>query len=368
MSATASNCQGRLPVDRSRSVPCGEITAARLPSIDILRGLVMVLMALDHTRDFFGNSGANPRDLADPALFLTRWITHFCAPTFIFLAGVSAWLYGSQGRTIGQVSRFLLTRGLFLIAIEFTIVRFGWSFSPDLNHFAAQVILVIGASMVALAVLVHLPSGLLAAVALIMIAGHNLLDPIRASDFGSFAFLWNFLHEPGLLRIGPDRTLFVLYPLIPWIGVMAAGYALGPVFGSDHARRRRLLFGLGIAVTIGFVLLRATNLYGDPQVFKPQPDFLSTILAFINCEKYPPSLLYLMMTLGPALLLLAALDGVSGRALGIPRRVRPRAVLLLCRPYLFHSCACRDLCPSPASAMRPGCWAHPSTRSLPATA
>ncbi len=199
----------------------------------------MVLMALDHTRDFFGNSGANPRDLADPALFLTRWITHFCAPTFIFLAGVSAWLYGSQGRTIGQVSRFLLTRGLFLIAIEFTIVRFGWSFSLDLNHFAAQVIWVIGASMVALAVLVYLPSGLIAAVALIMIAGHNLLDPIRASDFGSFAFLWNFLHEPGLLRIGPDRTLFVLYPLIPWIGVMASGYALGPVFGSDHVRRRR---------------------------------------------------------------------------------------------------------------------------------
>ena len=151
----------------------------------------MVLMALDHTRDFFGNSGANPRDLADPALFLTRWITHFCAPTFIFLAGVSAWLYGSQGRTIGQVSRFLLTRGLFLIAIEFTVVRFGWSFSPDFNYFGAQVIFVIGASMMALAALVYLPSGFLAAVALIMIAGHNLLDPVRASDFGSFAFLWD---------------------------------------------------------------------------------------------------------------------------------------------------------------------------------
>src|SRR3954471_22855542 len=133
VSATTSNCHGRLPVEQSRSVPAGAITAARMPSIDIARGLVMALMALDHTRDFFGNSGANPRNLTDPALFLTRWITHFCAPTFIFLAGLSARLHGSQARPIGQASRFLLTRGLFLIAIEFTIVRFGWSFSFDLN-------------------------------------------------------------------------------------------------------------------------------------------------------------------------------------------------------------------------------------------
>src|SRR5262245_6142042 len=175
----------KLLLTRPQSVPVDEVPSRRLPSIDRLRGLVMVLMALDHTRDFFGSSGANPRDIADPALFLTRWITHFCAPTFIFLAGVSACLYGARGRATNEVSRFLLGRGFFLIIIEFTIVRFGWSFSPDLKHFGAQVIWVIGASMVALALLIHLPSRMLAAVALIMIVGHNLLDPIEASDLGS---------------------------------------------------------------------------------------------------------------------------------------------------------------------------------------
>jgi uncharacterized membrane protein len=158
---------------------------SRIDSIDLLRGLVMVLMALDHTRDFFAAGGFNPRDVADPALFLTRWITHFCAPIFIFLAGISAFLYGAQGRRTGEVSRYLLTRGLWLVLIEFTVVRLGWSFSLNLNFFVMQVIFAIGTSMIALAALVHLPRWAIATIGIVMIAGHNMLDGIKATEFGA---------------------------------------------------------------------------------------------------------------------------------------------------------------------------------------
>jgi uncharacterized membrane protein len=286
---------------------------ARIPSIDVLRGLVMVLMALDHTRDFFGGGGFNPRDVTEPALFLTRWITHFCAPTFIFLAGISAYLYGAQARSNGEVSRFLLTRGLWLVLIEITVVRFAWSFSIDLNHIALQVIFAIGASMIVLAALIHLPRWAIAAIAIAMIAGHNLLDGIKAEQLGAMAGLWHVLHQPGLVSLAPGFSVFVLYPLIPWIGVMAAGYALGPVFLLDRAMRVRWLIGLGTAALAGFVILRATNLYGDPEPWAVSGGLLPTVLSFINCEKYPPSLLFLTMTLGPSLLLLAAFEGVRGR-------------------------------------------------------
>jgi uncharacterized membrane protein len=174
----------------------------RLDSIDLLRGLVMVLMALDHTRDFFGGSGANPRDVAAPALFLTRWITHYCAPTFIFLAGLSAFLYGARGRSTGEVSRYLFTRGLFLVVLEFTVVTFGWTFAPFTPHVLAQVIWAIGMCMIVLSALVHLPRAVIAAIALAMIAGHNLLDGIRAETLGSMAWLWTILHQQGLLKFG----------------------------------------------------------------------------------------------------------------------------------------------------------------------
>src|SRR5215212_1110235 len=174
----------------------------RLASIDLLRGSVMVLMALDHTRDFFGASGMNPRDVTEPALFLTRWVTHYCAPLFIFLAGISAFLYGTrQGRTTGEVSWFLLTRGFWLIVLEFTLVRLGWSFDLSAHFFVAQVIWVLGASMVVLAGLVHLPRPALLCIALVTICGHNLLDGIRAESFGAGAWLWNLLHQPQLLQL-----------------------------------------------------------------------------------------------------------------------------------------------------------------------
>jgi uncharacterized membrane protein len=284
----------------------------RLNSIDTLRGLVMIVMALDHTRDFFANGGFNPRDVTDTALFLTRWVTHFCAPTFIFLAGISAFLYGAQGRSTREVSRFLVTRGLWLVLIEFTVVRLGWSFDIHFNYFVAQVIFAIGVSMVALSAIVHLPRGAIVAIGLAMIAGHNALDGIKAEQLGAAAPLWNLLHQPGLFDIAPGVKFIVLYPLVPWIGVMAAGYALGPVLAQERAARVPQLFMLGAAVTLGFVVLRATNLYGDPAPWAIQDTLPATVLSFINCEKYPPSLLYLAMTLGPALMLVAALESVRG--------------------------------------------------------
>jgi uncharacterized membrane protein len=282
----------------------------RLASIDLLRGLVMIVMALDHTRDFFAAGGFNPRDVADPALFLTRWVTHFCAPIFIFLAGISAYLYGAQGRTAGAVSRYLLTRGIWLMLIELTLVRLGWTFHLNATFFGLQVIFAIGASMVVLAALVHLPRFVIAAIGLAMILGHNALDGIKPEAFGAWAPLWNLLHQPGMVDPGIPIKLFVLYPLIPWVGVMAVGYALGPVFTLERGSR---LCGLGAAMVAGFVLLRASSLYGDPAPWVAHDSLLATVLSFINCEKYPPSLLYVAMTLGPALLLLAAFDGVRGR-------------------------------------------------------
>jgi uncharacterized membrane protein len=314
-------------------------TRTRLDSIDLLRGLVMILMALDHTRDFFGASGPNPRDVADPALFLTRWITHYCAPVFIFLAGVSAFLYGARGRSTGEVSWFLLTRGLFLILVEFTIVRFGWTFNPGFSWLVAQVIWAIGASMVALAALIWMPRTAIAVFGLALIGGHNLLDGVQPADLGQAAWLWTILHEGGNVQLG-DVRLFVLYPLIPWIGVMAAGYALGPVFKADAPTRRRVLVGLGLAVTAGFVLLRASNLYGDPAPWQVQETWLSTVLSFLNCEKYPPSLLYLAMTLGPALLLLAAFEGARGRLAGwITTYGRVPLLYYVAHIYLLHVAA-----------------------------
>ncbi|MCP8938977.1 heparan-alpha-glucosaminide N-acetyltransferase domain-containing protein [Alsobacter sp. SYSU M60028] len=286
---------------------------ARLTSIDMVRGLAIVLMALDHTRDFFGASGQNPRDVTDAALFLTRWATHFCAPTFIMLAGVSAFLYGSHGRAPGEVSRFLLTRGLWIVFVEFTFVNFGWNLTLTSGLFVAQVMWAIGVSMIVLAGLVHLPRAAVAAVAVALIAGHNLLDGIRPEALGPLAFAWTLLHVPGKLQLAPGVELLVVYPLVPWPGVMALGYAVGPVFKADPARRRALLLGAGAALLAGFVALRASNLYGDPQPWRHGDTALQTALSFLDCEKYPPSLLYLAMTLGPAFILLALSEGARGR-------------------------------------------------------
>jgi uncharacterized membrane protein len=217
----------------------------------------------------------------------------------------------ARGRTTAELSRFLFTRGFWLIVIEFTLVRFAWSFDLDLGVFVLRVLWAIGASMVVLSGLIYLPRWAILAIGLAMIAGHHLLDSIRAENLGAAGAMWSVLHQPG--PVTSTTHLFVRYPLIPCVGVMAAGYALGPVFALKQHVRVRLLAGLGAAITAGFVLIRAANSYGDPAPWSVQPTLLATVLSFVNCEKYPFSLLFLMMTLGPGLVLLAAFEGVRGR-------------------------------------------------------
>ena len=277
----------------------------------------MILMALDHTRDFFSSSGLNPRDVTDPNLFLTRWITHFCAPVFVFLAGTSAWLYLSRGRRIREVSRFLLLRGLFLVLLELTLVRLGWTFHLAPDFILGQVIWVIGWSMVILSALVYLPPGMVGLVGFTIIASHNLLDSIQASRFGPMSWLWTILHEPSTLHPFPNTEFLALYSIIPWVGVMAAGYGFGQFMQYPHVKRQRLLIAIGLSLIVTFLILRGSNLYGDPKPWSIHDGLVPTMLSFIDCEKYPPSLLYLLMTLGPPIALLPLLDNVQG----LPARV-----------------------------------------------
>jgi uncharacterized membrane protein len=283
---------------------------ARLPSIDILRGLAIVLMALDHVRDFFSDVRFDPLDLSqtDAPLFLTRWITHFCAPTFVFLAGVSAYLIGLRC-TRGQLSRFLLTRGVWLAVLEVTLMSFVWTFNVryELGLFL-QVIWALGISMVVLAALVHLPLRAVAVFSVVTIVGHNLLDGVEAQSFGAWAPLWSVLHVEG-----PIPHAFVAYPLIPWIAVMSLGYCMGAVFTLEPQRRREIFIYLGAASLTAFVLLRTPNVYGDPADWTLQSTTLHTLLSFVNVHKYPPSLQYLLLMLGSGMLLLAAFESARGR-------------------------------------------------------
>jgi uncharacterized membrane protein len=272
----------------------------------------MVIMALDHVRDFFSTARFDPLDLAatTPAYFLTRWVTHFCAPVFVLLAGVGAFLYAARGRTPGQTALFLLTRGLWLVVLELTLVHYGWYSTFDLHQILAQVIWAIGWSMVVLAGLValRLPRWAMAAFALALIAGHNLLGGLDRASLGALEPLWTVLHRPGPIRLAPGYTLLILYPLVPWVGVIAAGYALGPLCLQAATERRRWLLWLGGGLTAAFCLLRLSGLYGDPRPWLPRPEALLSLFDFLNVEKYPPSLQFLLITLGPALLLLAWLD------------------------------------------------------------
>ncbi|MET0534149.1 MAG: heparan-alpha-glucosaminide N-acetyltransferase domain-containing protein [Steroidobacter sp.] len=277
----------------------------RLSSIDSVRGFVMVLMALDHVRDYFSNVHSG---LLDPAtttvgLYLTRWVTHLCAPTFILLAGVSAYLM-SKRMSVPELRRFLLTRGVWLIFLEMTVVIFGWTFAYDYPRgLFLQVIWAIGASMVMLGLVVHLTPATVGAIGLVMIAGHNLLDGIQPESFGSWAPLWNVLHVRGMVSFG-----FLSYPLIPWIGVMMFGYSFGRLYELDSQQRQPLLIKLGAGSLVTFLLLRLSNVYGDPQPWQLEGTPITTAMSFLNVQKYPPSLLYLLVMLGIAMLLLAAFE------------------------------------------------------------
>ncbi|MBX7187658.1 MAG: heparan-alpha-glucosaminide N-acetyltransferase domain-containing protein [Vicinamibacteria bacterium] len=284
---------------------------SRLPSIDALRGLIMAIMALDHVRDFFhvGAMTFQPDDLSktNAALFFTRWVTHICAPVFMFTTGVGAFLWADKpGRTTGGLSRFLLTRGLWLIFLELTVLRFAYFFSLTSGPWLLTILWAIGGSMIALSVLARLPVRILAPLSLLMIGAHNALDGVRADAFGAFAPAWNVLHQPGVFRIH-DIVFVVGYPLVPWIAVMAAGYCFGGVLRMEAAGRQRFMTRAGVGLTAGFLILRGLNVYGDPQAWSMDVPG-AMLLSFLRTTKYPPSLLFLLMTLGPALLILAWFD------------------------------------------------------------
>jgi len=282
----------------------------RLLSIDFLRGLVMVLIALDHTRGFFSQSYFNPTDLdkTSVGLFLTRWITHFCAPIFVFLAGASVYFFALRQDGTASVSGFLAKRGLLLILIQISVEALAWNFNADLRHIDGGVLWAIGWSMIALAGLVKLPLSWIIGFGSLMIVGHNLFDSVRPEDLGSFASWWAVLHTGDTVRLGGQWLIQPYYPLVPWIGVMAVGFAFGKLMDSSEPRRRRTLLILGGTMIAAFVLLRFINVYGDPHPWKSYSDPGFTVLSFLNCHKYPPSLLYILMTLGPAIVCLAFLD------------------------------------------------------------
>jgi uncharacterized membrane protein len=287
---------------------------SRLRSIDLVRGLVMVVMVLDHTRDFYFGFHPDPTDLEEttPFLFFTRWITHYCAPGFVMLAGAAAFLYG-RTHTLAERRKFLLTRGLWLVVLELTVVHFGWDPEPSYSFVLLQVIWAIGWSMVLLVPFVGLSPRVLAAGGLAMVATHDLLDDVHLGGVagegsGLGRFFWSVVHEQhGFAPVEGVRVL-VAYPLVPWVGVMAMGFAIGELFTRDAKERQRMLVSIGGAAIALFVLVRGIDRYGDPSPWSVQRDAVFTLISFLNCTKYPPSLDYLLMTLGPILLLLAAFE------------------------------------------------------------
>ncbi len=284
----------------------------RNEAIDLLRGFVMIIMVLDHARDFWGGFTPNPTDLeaTTVGLFFTRWVTHLCAPVFVFLAGTSAYLYGSR-RNLKELSIFLLTRGLWLVLLELTIIKYVWVPEPGYSVVLIQVIWVLGWSMVVLAGLCFLGTTLVGLIGLAIIFGHNLLDPLTSADFGSAAVFWTILHEEGRVQLFEGVTWLVSYPLAPWVGVMAVGYSFGASQKLALKQRRLLYMSLGMVMIVAFVGLRMSNIYGDPVQWSTQASAVFTLLSFLNAEKYPPSLLFLLMTLGPALCILGWFEGWS---------------------------------------------------------
>lgn len=282
-------------------------STGRVAAIDVLRGLVVVLMAIDHVRVFSAVPAGGP----SPGVFFTRWITHFVAPVFVFLAGTAAYLYGRKVSDKRALAKFLVTRGLLLVLLELTVIRISWTFNLDYGtYMLAGVIWVIGWSMVALAALAFLPTKAVTAFGLVMIFGHNLIPWLETNNW-----LLKILYYGGDIPLGSNGpSLVILYTLIPWVGVMATGYAFGAVYEMDPARRRRLVFRLGAAAVALFVVLRIVSVYGDPSTWIPNPvDKWATLRTFLSTAKYPASLQFLLMTLGPAFLLLPMLERATNR-------------------------------------------------------
>lgn len=295
--------------------------AGRIESIDLLRGIVMIIMALDHARDYFHYDAFmyNPTDLlkTNVPLFFTRWITHYCAPVFVFLAGISAYLYGVK-KTRKDLSFFLLTRGVWLILAEFFILSFFRTFNPSYTYINLQVIWVIGLSMIFLSGMVYINNRIILIIAILFITTHNLLDAVHVQGNGLIAILWSIMHDVKRFTFG-DFTFFIHYPLLPWLGIMALGYYYGSLYVAvyDTVKRKRILFLSGVGFVSLFIFLRFPNLYGDAAEWSLQKGSVYSFLSILNVSKYPPSLLYTLITLGPAMIFLAyaekPLKAITGR-------------------------------------------------------
>ena len=307
-------------------MPPAESAPRRIASVDALRGVVLVLMALDHARGFFHRDevlGLDPHDLArvGAAAFGMRWLGWACAPIFSLLAGVGVSLAAARGTPKAALSRSLVARGLLLILLELTVVHFCWTFRLSFETRWGLALWALGWSMIALAALVHLPAWCSVLSGAALIAGHDLFDGVSAERFGAWAPLWTLLHAPGWIAVTPGFDFLAWYPLIPWIGVMAAGYGLGSLLQREQPSRRRWLLSVGAALSAAFVLVRLWNGYGDPAPWTSRPDAITTAMAFLDCRRQPPSLCALLMALGPGVLLLGLLDP------GVPRPLRPLVVL-----------------------------------------
>jgi uncharacterized membrane protein len=289
-------------------------TRSRIESIDLLRGIVMVIMALDHVRGYFHFETFlfSPTDLqhTTPALFATRLITHLCAPTFIFLAGTSAYFIARR-KTVKEASFFLVTRGVWLIVLQLTLIRFAWNFDPAFHYNSSNIISTIGFCMIALSLLIHLQLRTVLIIGLIMVLGHNALDGISFENGSAWDVAWSFLHVKKVYALSNDYSFLFLYPFIPWTGVMALGYCLGSLYDQRYAleKRKNIILQIGMLCLFFFLVLRVLNVYGDPVPWSYHQELSITIMSFLNLEKYPPSLLFLCLTLGISLTVLGILEG-----------------------------------------------------------
>lgn len=285
------------------------IKRKRIESIDLLRGIVMIIMALDHVRDYFHYDAFlyDPTDLTQTTafLFFTRFITHYCAPVFVFLAGISAYLYGI-GKSKKELARYLLSRAIWLVLVELFIISLAHTFNPSYPRFNLQVIWAIGICMIVLSAMIFLKRQWILAIAIVLIGAHNFLDNVHVTGNGTNAFLWSLLHEPNEFVFG-NTKVFVHYPVLPWIGIIAIGFYFGSLYNSlyNAEKRKKILLSVGVAALILFSLLRGFNIYGDAAHWAIQKNFLFSLLSFFNVTKYPPSLLYVLVTLGPAMIFLA---------------------------------------------------------------
>ncbi|WP_298550744.1 heparan-alpha-glucosaminide N-acetyltransferase domain-containing protein [uncultured Algibacter sp.] len=294
-----------------------QVKTNRIESIDILRGVVMVIMALDHVRDYFhyGSFFSDPTNIetTTPFLFFTRFITHYCAPVFIFLAGTSAFLYGSK-KTKPELFKFLITRGVWLIILCLIVNNFLWKFDVTYSFIILQVIWAIGLCMVLLAFAIYLPIKILLALGLLLVTSHNLLDSIILQGSSFKSIIWYILHQQQFLMIG-DRFFAFAYPIIPWFGLITLGYCLGILYkkGYNPPLRNKYLLRIGLTSIVLFFIIRGINMYGDLVPWSVQDTTTKTILSFFNVTKYPPSLVYLLITIGPSLLFLYAIEKVKNK-------------------------------------------------------